>query len=253
LLLLVGLMSEPESAVPAGALPPLAERAQAALGVVLAELADAQTRTYYDAAADRIDAERYYAGVALDQLARLVTDTQRVRPRYQPATELYPWVDLQPDKTLRSLYTGHTYDPAELIAIDFRIAERRHTERTRLAALETGRDIAAVEDTVEAMLPYNCEHVMPQSWFGKAEPMRGDLHHLFACETRCNSFRGNTRAVSLGPTTMTEGRLTSSPVCPTPSRPPRAQGNGDADLLPQAVHRPRDLPAPQHGRGGLDR
>jgi endonuclease I len=22
--------------------------------------------------------------------------------------------------------------------------------------------------------------------------MRGDLHHLFACEARCNSFRGNT-------------------------------------------------------------
>jgi endonuclease I len=49
-----------------------------------------------------------------------------------------------------------------------------------------------VEDRVEALLPYNCEHVVPQSWFGKAEPMRGDLHHLLACEPRCNSFRGNT-------------------------------------------------------------
>lgn len=33
--------------------------------------------------------------------------------------------------------------------------------------------------------------MVPQSWFNKREPMRGDLHHLFACETRCNSFRGN--------------------------------------------------------------
>ena len=41
-------------------------------------------------------------------------------------------------------------------------------------------------------MPFNCEHVVPQSWFGKDEPMRGDLHHLFACEPRCNSFRGNT-------------------------------------------------------------
>ncbi|MCE0446644.1 endonuclease [Streptomyces tricolor] len=32
---------------------------------------------------------------------------------------------------------------------------------------------------------------MPQSWFAKREPMRGDLHHLFACEPECNSFRGN--------------------------------------------------------------
>jgi endonuclease I len=61
-----------------------------------------------------------------------------------------------------------------------------------LTAIESGLDAAAVEDAVEAALPYNCEHVVPQSWFGKAEPMRGDLHHLFACETRCNSFRGNT-------------------------------------------------------------
>ncbi len=40
-------------------------------------------------------------------------------------------------------------------------------------------------------LPYNCEHVVPQSWFNKRNPMKGDLHHLFACETRCNSFRSN--------------------------------------------------------------
>lgn len=38
---------------------------------------------------------------------------------------------------------------------------------------------------------FNCEHIVPQSWFRKREPMRGDLHHLFACEPDCNSFRGN--------------------------------------------------------------
>ena len=38
----------------------------------------------------------------------------------------------------------------------------------------------------------NCEHVVSQSWFGKQEPMRGDLHHLFACEPSCNSRRGNS-------------------------------------------------------------
>jgi endonuclease G len=44
---------------------------------------------------------------------------------------------------------------------------------------------------IEAALPYHCEHVVPQSWFGVDEPMRGDIHHLFACEVACNSFRGN--------------------------------------------------------------
>jgi endonuclease G len=45
---------------------------------------------------------------------------------------------------------------------------------------------------LEAVSPFNCEHVVPQSWFAKQEPMRGDLHHLFTCEWGCNSFRGNT-------------------------------------------------------------
>jgi endonuclease G, mitochondrial len=46
-------------------------------------------------------------------------------------------------------------------------------------------------EALESALPFNCEHVVPQSWFAKKEPMRGDLHHLFACESACNSFRGN--------------------------------------------------------------
>ena len=53
------------------------------------------------------------------------------------------------------------------------------------------RELEAEFDELEQELPFNCEHVVPQSWFAKREPMRGDLHHLFACESRCNSFRGN--------------------------------------------------------------
>jgi endonuclease G len=185
-------MAAPREPAAGASAPQATEQAEIDLRAALAELAEAPTRTYYAAAADRADADRYYAGVELDRLAWLVTDTHRDRPRYKPATELYPWVDLQPDQTLRSVYTGHRYDPAELITEDFRIAELRRAEYTRLAAAEAHLDAAALEDAVEAALPYNCEHVVPQSWFAKAEPMRGDLHHLFACETRCNSFRGNT-------------------------------------------------------------
>lgn len=53
-------------------------------------------------------------------------------------------------------------------------------------------DLAAEFDALEVALPYNCEHVVCQSWFSKKEPMRGDMHHLFACEAGCNSFSGNT-------------------------------------------------------------
>src|SRR5262249_35231144 len=74
--------------------------------------------------------------------------------------------------------------------------DRARAERLEaFRALESAADPAAIEleeALLEASLPYNCEHVVPQSWFGKREPMRGDLHHLFACESGCNSFRGNT-------------------------------------------------------------
>ena len=38
---------------------------------------------------------------------------------------------------------------------------------------------------------YNAEHVIPQSIFGQAEPMRGDAHHLLPTDGRVNGFRSN--------------------------------------------------------------
>ena len=39
--------------------------------------------------------------------------------------------------------------------------------------------------------PINCEHTVPQSFFGKAEPMRSDIHHLFPTYKNWNSTRSN--------------------------------------------------------------
>lgn len=53
---------------------------------------------------------------------------------------------------------------------------------------------------------FNCEHVVPQSWFGKKSAPRGDLHHLFACEQDCNSIRSSALFDEFkysGPTTDT--------------------------------------------------
>ena len=170
---------------------PKVEQVQAELRSALRQLAESKARPYYDDEADQAAAAAYYDGVRPDRLGELVAETHREQPRYQPARELYPWVDLQPDGVIRSLYTGQTWDPAELIAQDFHVAELRVRERARLIATARADD-ATVEEALERALPYNCEHVVPQSWFDKREPMRGDLHHLFACESRCNSFRGNT-------------------------------------------------------------
>ncbi|MGR6965413.1 endonuclease I family protein [Geodermatophilus sp. URMC 61] len=158
----------------------------------LAELAEARERVYYDAEADSAAADGYYGEVAPEQFGDLVTRTHVRKPAYKPAKELYPWVDLQPTGKLRSLYTSHEWDPEELIRADLAIAEARVRELTSRLGVPEARDPLEVLAEVEDALPFNCEHVVPQSWFTKKEPMRGDLHHLFACETRCNSFRSNT-------------------------------------------------------------
>ncbi|OLV19786.1 endonuclease [Deinococcus marmoris] len=140
---------------------------------------------------DGADAAAYYAGLSTDAapqdrflaLSQLVTRTHAQTPRYAPSAELYPAVDLWPDGKLRSLYSAREHAPEDFIAADLAAQGRR----TELAARE-GISL----DTLEDAFPYNCEHVVPQSWFAKREPMRGDLHHLFACEPDCNSFRGNT-------------------------------------------------------------
>ena len=154
------------------------------LSQALSELAAGEQEPYVDEEADRAAANSFYADVDPEQggvLGQLLEETHRKRLRYSPATELYPWVDLQPDRTVRSIYTLEEFDPKALIKEAARIHEQREALRTT----------AASEAAVEELEPYNCEHVVCQSWFDHAEPMRGDLHHLFTCERKCNSFRGN--------------------------------------------------------------
>src|SRR5687767_9995904 len=84
----------------------------------LGKLAAARERPYLDEKADSDAVERYYADVDPEEegaLTRLLTETHLEQPSYSPARELYPWVDLQPDRKLRSLYTLDVYEPEELI------------------------------------------------------------------------------------------------------------------------------------------
>lgn len=166
----------------------------------IAEFEESANRPYYDAAADAAARNEYWDGIDLGQppdglfraLARHIADTHHVQPRYQPAKHVYPWVDLHPDRRLRSIYSNIPFDPRELIEADFAIEQQRAEIAESMRLQPGGMTFEAAFDALEASLPYNCEHVVPQSWFAKKEPMRGDLHHLFACESRCNSFRGNT-------------------------------------------------------------
>ncbi len=107
---------------------------------------------------------------------------------------VYPWVDLHRDETLHGIYSDESFTPRELMEADAAV-EAARTERWQEFMFHESAPgpeaIVAELDLLEASLPFNCEHVVPQSWFAKKEPMRGDLHHLFACESACNSFRGN--------------------------------------------------------------
>lgn len=133
---------------------------------------------------------------SFEALAELVADTHVEMVRYRPSLHVYPWVDLHPDGQLRSIYSGETFDPQAVIEMDFAVDEARAVRLAELRALDgpLGGEaaLAAEIDLLESDMPYNCEHVVPQSWYDRREPMRGDLHHLFTCESGCNSFRGNT-------------------------------------------------------------
>lgn len=170
----------------------------------LAELEAAATREYYNEQEDTKARDAYYQCLSdqldprefYEQLSDLLKETHKNRLAYQPSAHVYPWVDLheaQLKPKLKSIYSGKDFDPRQFIEEDFRIEQERIRLREVLIREATFSAVRVQEqiDLLEASLPFNCEHVVPQSWFGKREPMRGDLHHLFACETGCNSFRGN--------------------------------------------------------------
>jgi endonuclease G len=127
---------------------------------------------YYDAAGDATAREKYYGDSSrfnsmspaqlYDELSALVQKTHKALD-YDPEQYLYPSVDRHEDGQIYCIYSGD--GPKESNA-----PSGQHP-------LKDGS--------------FNCEHVVPQSWFGKKKTPKGDLHHLYAAQTECNSLRGN--------------------------------------------------------------
>jgi endonuclease I/V8-like Glu-specific endopeptidase len=153
---------------------------------------------YFDAAADQQDRSAYYQDLDTaappaeiwDTLNRLLSSTHHTKLKYNPSRYLYPVVDRQSDGRLTSLYSAsrHSFTFEEILQADQEVFEARQEAIAEMPLESLSADII---EAIEANNPFNCEHVVPQSWFNKREPMRGDLNHLFACESGCNSFRGN--------------------------------------------------------------
>jgi deoxyribonuclease I len=140
-------------------------------------------RPYYDEQTDVDTRNTYYQHVSFTDnslsvmMHNLLEDTHIHLLTYTPHLYLYPWVDLQEGGSLKSIYSGKGMEPLAVIEQDIRLHE---IQAKGLISSFSGENLL------------NCEHVVPQSWFNKKEPMRGDLHHLFACEPGCNSRRGNS-------------------------------------------------------------
>ena len=169
----------------------------------MSELKAAANRPYYDETGDAAKREKYYQDIPADAspaqlfsaLSKKVSSTHTKPQSYKPSTHLYPWIDLRPNLELQSIYSGQSMSAAAVIQADFENQRLLDEKVARIAATASfAPEVAATAIAfAEAQYSLNCEHVVPQSWFAKHEPMRGDMHHLFACESRCNSYRGNKR------------------------------------------------------------
>lgn len=133
---------------------------------------------YYEEDRDKEIKQIYYKDSLIDRktIHDLLEKTHQNKLGYAPHRYVYPWVDLNENGKLKSIYSGKEMDPLVVIEKDIRMLE------------EAGVNSNSLSDKVTL----NCEHVVPQSWFDKRQPMRGDLHHLFACDPSCNSRRGNS-------------------------------------------------------------
>lgn len=160
-------------------------------------------RTYYSKTQDDAARKAYYpdlSGLTGKQLytalSKLLHDSHTTTLSYKKArlTHLYPWIDRRENRSreLRGIYSNKVFDALEVIRQEVTMERRRESAFAAHVRQESlGPPDEAFLEELEAAHPFNCEHVVPQSWFNKRKQPKTDLHHLFTCEWGCNSFRGN--------------------------------------------------------------
>lgn len=159
---------------------------------------------YYNEKLDNIWIEHYYCNIPpnpatstqlLKELQSLVRKTHKYKYPYYISKDqyLYTWVDLQPNGQLKSIYSGIQKSPQQVIEEEFITIQRRFEHYQKLMSSQMGsrKNIKRQVQLISNQHKFNAEHVVPQSWFKAREPMKGDLHNLFACEPKCNSVRSN--------------------------------------------------------------
>jgi deoxyribonuclease-1 len=103
---------------------------------------------------------------------------------HRARAHLYTWIDLQPDGSLRGIYSGSIIAPEQLLLVDL---------------------INSIKD-LDYELPkryrnadyLNCEHIVPKTYFERQEDGFSDLHHLITADGAVNKFRNKNTFADLG-------------------------------------------------------
>ncbi len=159
---------------------------------------------YYNENDDKSIIEMYYKNLPIHEdplnelnskLTELLSRTHNPQLSYSNSRKaLHSWVDLREDGEIKSIYSGQNLNQSILmeqdkLLEDTAIQHMKQVLEKNDFILNEHKDILI--ESILRTLQFNVEHVIPQSWFAKRHPMVGDLHHLFTCETNCNSFRSN--------------------------------------------------------------
>ena len=167
---------------------------------------------YYNEQEDEQRNIDYYADIddalvgdeLFDALRDLLRATHANQLNYNTARyeHLYPFVDLREDRTLASIYSGKPVDFEDIIVREALIEAQHELALQEFMMKEGAFDEAAVDAfrfALESQDPFNCEHIVVQSWFGHKNPMKSDLHHLTTCEPDCNSSRNDNAYFEFDP------------------------------------------------------
>lgn len=159
-----------------------------------------EPEAYYDEAQDKELATAYYKNLEglsgpdrMKVLREVVSTSHTPHPKgyhFVIAENLYTKVDRHPDGTVRDVYSK---EPIKMFTYpDISLSTLSEKELSAIAGAMTSAPevVAAWLGFQRGNAELNCEHVVPQSYFNKAEPMRSDLHHLYASDIQTNSARG---------------------------------------------------------------
>lgn len=157
---------------------------------------------YYNQAADLQAAKAFYGEIEnmsgpelINALRSKVTESHTPEPKgyhYNIAKNLYNKVDRHPDGSVKDVYTKEPIKTYVYNDISLDTLSENELSSIAAAAGASPEVVGSWLAFQQSRAKLNCEHVVPQSWFNEAEPMRSDLHHLYAADIKTNSQRGNT-------------------------------------------------------------